>query len=254
MIKQKISGIVPTYNEEDHIEDCLKSLRWVDELILIDSFSTDTTLSIAKRYVDKVIQHEYHYPASQKNWIIPQASHQWIILIDADERVTPKLRDEIETLLQDGPQKKAYWVYRTNFFFGKEIKHCWGKDRVIRLFTKEHRYEDVKVHEEIITKKEETGTLAGKLIHYSYRDLGDYFVKLSRYSLLGREKSFSKGRRAHLFNIITAPFGMFLKRYILRLGFLDGIHGLLLSLLGAVSVLMKYIGLWELQKKTGKIR
>lgn len=254
-MRLKISGIVPTYNEEDNIEDCLKSLGWVDELIVVDSFSKDNTVSIAQKYADKIIQHKYDYSATQKNRIIPQAFHQWVIFVDADERVKPELRDEILRLLENGPDKKAYWIYRTNFFMGKEIKHCgWEKDKVIRLFTKEHRYEDVKVHAEIEAKKEEIGTLSGKLVHYSYRNFEDYLVKLQRYSQWGAEKSFVKGNRANPFNILFAPFGMFFKRYIFNWGFLDGIHGFILSLLAAVSTLMKYIKLWELQVETKKVK
>jgi glycosyltransferase involved in cell wall biosynthesis len=248
-MRQKISAIVPAYNEEDNIENCLRSLDWVDELIVVDSFSTDSTVTIAKKYASNVIQHKYNYSADQKNWIIPQAKYEWIILVDADERVSCRLKEEILKVLER-PHKKAYWIYRANFFMGKEIKHCgWEKDRVIRLFTKEHRYEDVKVHAEIQSKKEETGILSGKLIHYSYRNFGDYLMKLRRYSKWGAEKSFSAGKRANFFIILAAPLGMFLKRYILNLGFLDGIHGLILSLLSAVSVLVKYIKLWELQRE-----
>ncbi len=248
-MRQKITGIVPIYNEEDNIEDCLKSLDWVDELLVVDSFSTDNTVSIAQKYADKIVQHKYDYSARQKNWIIPQASHNWIILIDADERVSPKLRSEILGLLEKGTNKKAYWIYRANFFMGKEIKHCgWEKDRVIRLFTKEHRYEDVQVHAEIQAEKEHTETLSGKIIHYSYKNLDDYLIKLRRYSKWGAEKSFAAGKRANFFIICAAPLGMFLKRYIGKLGFLDGIHGFVLSLLASFSVLIKYIRLWELQR------
>ncbi|MBU0533477.1 MAG: glycosyltransferase family 2 protein [Candidatus Omnitrophica bacterium] len=247
-MKQKISAIVPTYNEEDNIQDCLKNLDWVDELIVVDSFSTDNTVSIAQKYADKIIQHKYDYSARQKNWIIPQASHNWVILIDADERVNPQLRNEILQLLEKGPDKKAYWIYRTNIFMGKEIRHCgWEKDRVIRLFTKEHRYEDVRVHAEIQAGKEHMAMLSAKLVHYSYKNLDDYLIKLRRYSKWGAEKSFTAGKRANFFIICAAPLGMFLKRYIGKLGFLDGIHGLVLSLFASFSVLIKYIRLWELQ-------
>ncbi len=252
-MRQKISAIVPTYNEEDNIEDCLKSLDWVDELIVVDSFSDDRTVPIAQKYTKRVIQHKYDYSAAQKNWVVPQTSYEWIILVDADERVTPQLRDEILQLFEKGPDKKAYWIYRTNFFLGKEIKYCgWHKDRVIRLFMKQHRYEDVRVHAEIQAKKGQTGMLSGRLIHYSYRSFEDYLIKLQRYSKWGAEKSFEKGKRANPFNILFAPLGMFLKRYFVNFGFLDGFHGLILSLLAAVSILMKYVRLWELQKTLGK--
>jgi len=248
-MRQKISAIVPAYNEENNIEDCLKSLNWADELVVVDSFSGDKTISIAKKYTDKIIQHEYSYSAAQKNWIIPQVSYEWIILVDADERVSPELRDEILKLLEKGPGKSAYWIYRRNFFLGKEIKHCgWQKDKVIRFFTKEHRYKNVRVHAEILTTKEQTGTLNGKFIHYSYKNFDDYLTKLQRYSKWGAEKSFAAGKRANAFNVLFVPLVMFFKRYFINLGFLDGRHGFILSLLAAVSVSVKYVKLWELQK------
>ncbi len=247
-MRQKISGIVPTYNEENKIEDCLKSLDWVDELIVVDSFSTDNTLAIVKKYADKVIQHKYNYSASQKNWIIPQTKYEWIILVDADERVPEELKEEILKVLEQ-PSKKAYWIYRDNFFLGKRIKHCgWNEDKVVRLFTKDHRYEDVKVHAEIITNKKETGVLKAKLVHYPYENIGDYFVKLRRYSKWSAEKSFVKGKRTTVFHIFFIAPLVFLKKYIVLAGFLDGFHGLILSLFASISALMKYIKLWELQK------
>jgi len=119
---QKISALIPTYNEEHNIVEAIDSVAWADEVIVVDSFSTDRTIELAKAKGVKVIQREYQYSASQKNWAIPQAKNQWILLIDADERVSDKLREEIQKTLQKSHQKEAYWIKRQNHFMGKKVR------------------------------------------------------------------------------------------------------------------------------------
>jgi len=249
--RRKVTGIVPVFNEEENIRACLESISWVDELIVVDSFSTDRTVEIAREYTDKVYRHEYKYSTAQKNWIIPQASHEWIFLLDADERCTPELRAEIEALLdaEEDPPHGAYWIYRRNFFLGKEIKHCrWNKDKVIRLFLRDrYRYEDVEVHGEI-QPQDDVGVLRGRIEHYSYRTLDDYFTKLLRYTPWGAEKALKQGTRGRVFHILFRPAWEFFRRYVLYLGFLDGVHGLILSLTSAASVMFRFIKLWELDR------
>lgn len=251
-MKRKITGIVPAFNEEVNIRECLESIKWVDELIVVDSFSTDKTLDIAKEYTDAIYQHEYKYSTAQKNWIIPQASHEWILLLDADERCTPELRKEIEDTLNsdEEPEHGAYWIYRRNHFLGKEIKHChWDHDRVIRLFKRDdYHYEDVKVHGEIYPQ-DNVGKLEKRLMHYAYRNLNDYFKKLLRYTPWGAEKALNKGIKGNLLHIIVNPAWEFFRRYFLYLGFLDGMHGLLISLTSTAMILFRYIKLWEICNK-----
>jgi len=251
-MKRKITGIVTTFNEEENIRECLGSITWVDELLVVDSFSTDKTLDIVKEYTDTIYQHEYKYASAQRNWIIPKATHEWILLLDADERCTPELRQEIETLLnqENEPEHGAYWIYRINYFLGKQIKHChWSHSRSIRLFKRDdYRYEDVKVHGEIYPQ-DNIGRLKNKFLHCPYRNLGDYYKKLVRYAPWGAEKALKKGVNGDLLHIIVNPAWEFFRRYFLYLGFLDGKEGFILALLMSYTVRMKYIELWQKQRK-----
>ena len=142
-----LTVIISCFNEEKMIGDCLASVRFADEIIVVDSFSTDRTLEIARPVVTKLLQHEYVNPAAQKNWAIPQATHQWILILDADERATPELAAEIQAILQN-PKNDGYWIRRRNFFWGREIRYGnWQNDKVLRLFRRDKgRYVDVQVH------------------------------------------------------------------------------------------------------------
>jgi glycosyltransferase involved in cell wall biosynthesis len=250
---EKLTALIPTFNEEAVIRDCLESVRWADELFVVDSFSDDRTLEIAREYGARVIQHEYVNSAAQKNWAIPQSSHSWVLLVDADERVTPGLRDEIRSILEQGPRHDGYWIHRANHFLGKRMKHCgWETDRVIRLFRRDvARYEEKEVHAEI----ELPGALpvlVHPLLHYSFRSFSQYWRKMQLYSDWGASQMFKEGKRAGWVSIGLRPLQRFVKMYLIRLGFLDGIHGLVLSMLGAFAVFLKYARLWELGLSHGR--
>ena len=150
----KVTAIIPTKNEAHNIESVLASVAWCDEILVVDSFSTDNTVELAKKYTSRIIESEYINSASQKNRAIPQAAHEWILLVDADELVTPELKNEIQELLkQDNIPHDAYWIYRKNYFMGKEVKYSgWQRDKVIRFFKRDTcRYEEKHVHAEVIT-------------------------------------------------------------------------------------------------------
>ena len=133
--RPSLSVIVPTFNEETTLRDCLESVRFADEILVVDSFSTDATVDIARGCGARILQHEYGYSARQKNWAIPQATHPWVLLVDSDERVTPGLKEEILALLGAGPKHDGYWILRANHFLGRRMRRCgWGTDKVIRLF------------------------------------------------------------------------------------------------------------------------
>jgi len=251
-MREKLTVIVPTYNEEKNIEACLKSLTFADEIIVVDSFSTDKTKDIALKFTDNFIEHEYVYSTKQKNWIIPKAKYKWILLVDADERVDEKLKNEILSVLENAPTFDAYWIRRRNFISGREIKHgAWGRDKVIRLFKRDRcRYEDKEVHGEIIVDGK-TGKLKNKLIHYTYNNVDEYISKLIRYSVWGANQRYKEGWKGSLINVIFQPPFIFFKNYILYLGFLDGIDGFIVEILNSYYVLLKYIRLWE---KTSKLK
>ncbi|MBL7663854.1 MAG: glycosyltransferase family 2 protein [Bacteriovoracaceae bacterium] len=250
---QKITAIIPTFNEEIHIKAAIESVLWCDEIIVVDSFSTDKTVEIAKSFSQvKLLQRDYQYSASQKNWTIPQAKHEWIFLLDADEIPTPKLVEEIKTILKTGTPHAGFWVYRNTHFMGKAIKFSgWQSDRVIRLFKRDEcRYQDLKVHAEIESKGE-ISKLKNKLIHYTYKDFSSYLKKADRYTNWGAMDRFTKMQKKNqkigVFEIITKPVFRFLRHYVLKLGVLDGIHGFVVSSLGAYNVFIRTVKIWRLQ-------
>ena len=151
MIESKITAIITCYNEEDLIEQAIRSLLWADEIIVVDSFSSDGTVEIVQSFDRvKLLQHEYETPTKQKNWVIPQAKHQWIFLIDADEIPTDNLINEIQSIVINPKSKELYWIYRQNYFMGKKLNFIWRGDKVIRLFQRDKcKYQDVFVQEEI---------------------------------------------------------------------------------------------------------
>lgn len=252
MARAALTVIVPTYNEEANLRACLESVRFADELLVVDSFSTDGTTGIAREFGARIVQHEYVYSARQKNWAIPQAGNDWVLLVDADERVTPGLRAEILELLEKGPTQDGYWIYRANHFLGKRMRHCgWESDRVIRLFRRDTaRYQDRRVHAEIALPGP-LPALHHPLEHHTFRSFGQYMERINRYSEWGAAQMYSEGRRAGPLTIFGRPIVRFLKMYIVKLGFLEGVHGLVLSMFGAFSVYLKYSRLWELSLRGG---
>jgi glycosyltransferase involved in cell wall biosynthesis len=250
----KVSALIPTFNEEENLRDCLNSLRWADEIFVVDSFSQDRTLEIAREFSARVAQHEYLNSAAQKNWAIPQAAHPWVLLVDADERVTPELQQEIRGILEEGPRFEGYWIRRANHFLGRRMKHCgWETDKVIRLFRRDAaRYQEREVHAEVDLQGP-IPVLRSPLLHYSFRSFKQYWRKMQLYSDWGASQLHREGKRAGWIAIAFRPPIRFLKMYVLRLGFLDGIHGLVLCVLAAFTVFLKYAKLWELDQRDSVI-
>jgi glycosyltransferase involved in cell wall biosynthesis len=251
-LARKLTVLVPTGNEEANLRACLESVKWADELFVVDSFSTDRTLEIAEEFGARVVQHEYVNSAAQKNWAIPQASHDWVFVLDADERVPPELAEEIRgaLALPDSERAAAYSVRRRTFFFGREIRHCgWETDSVIRLFDKRRAgYPEMWVHANMDVNGP-VGRFRGRLLHYTYTSMEQYFEKFGRYTTWSAKDLAERGRRATLLNLLARPLCRFLKMYLLRLGFLDGLPGAVLCGLAACSVFTKYAKLWEMQRK-----
>jgi glycosyltransferase involved in cell wall biosynthesis len=243
-----LSVIITTLNEESNIVECLRSIQWAAEVLVVDSGSTDRTVELATPLADRILTHPYDTPARQKNWAIPQAAHEWVLLVDADERVTPALRDEILAILARGPESDGYWIRRANFFIGRQVRHCgWGGDTVIRLFRRDvSRYQDRKVHAEIDLPGP-LPTLEHPLEHHTFRSFGQYWRKIDLYSDWGARQMYLEGRRTGGAGIAFRTLGRFIRMYILKRGFLEGAHGVVLSLFGAFTVYLKYARLWELQ-------
>ena len=249
MSRRPLTAIVPTYNEKANLDAVLDSVRFADEVLVVDSFSTDGTAEHARGLADRVIQREYGYSASQKNWAIPQAAHEWVLLVDADERVTPELRAEIETILaQEDLPERSFWIRRENHFLGRRVRYSgWQNDRVIRLFRRECRYADKRVHAEI-NSGAPAGTLSAPLQHFTAERLGPYLSKQDRYSTWKAEMALARGLRPKAGHFLVEPVWHFFRRYVLQGGVLDGYRGLVISALEGNSVLLRYIklyGMWR---------
>ncbi len=248
MVMQRLSVIVPCFNEKAMIKDCLASVHFADEILVVDSFSTDGTLEIARSCATRVLQHEYINSAAQKNWAIPQAKHDWVLIVDSDERVTPELAAEIQAILQ-APQYEGYWIRRRNFMLGKEIRYgMWSADKVLRLFRRDlGRYEEKHVHAEIQLPGR-VGWCREKLVHQSFRSLSQYLRKVDRYSTWGALNASDRGLRGTGWRVVGHSSGSFLKSYLLKRGFLDGVEGLIIALMESYMAFLKYAKLYELQR------
>jgi glycosyltransferase involved in cell wall biosynthesis len=244
---EKITAIIPTFNEQHNIEAAIDSVSWADEIIVVDSFSTDETVKIAKEKGVRLLQREYGNSASQKNWTIPQAKFDWVFLLDADERVTENLKLEIKKLLNTTLKDDAYWINRDNFFMKKKIRFSgWQGDKVIRLFKRDQcRYEEKHVHAEIICNGT-VGVLKNSLVHFTFKDISHYLEKWDRYSSWSARDHFKKGQRPTLFHFVFKPAFRFFRDFILRLGFLDGVTGLIVCSLSSMGIFMRYVKLKQI--------
>lgn len=242
-----LTVIVITHNEELNISDCLESVKWANEIVVVDSNSSDNTIGLAKIYTTKVFTKEWKGYSEAKNFAIEQATNKWILSLDADERVTPELSEEINLILRNpGNKYNAYEVGRRAYFLGKWIRHCgWYPGYVVRLFMRqEGKYNGSRVHEKLEVKGN-IGRLKNDLIHFTDRDLNHYFSKYNNYTSLAAQGLFEKSRKFRNTDIVLRPVFTFLKMFFLRLGFLDGIHGFVLCFLSASYVFTKYAKLWE---------
>lgn len=244
-----LSIIITTYNESDHIERALRSVAWADEWLVVDSFSTDDTVAKAKGMGATVVQRAYQGPADQKNWAIPQAKHDWILLLDADEVVSESLQEEINTLLAlpKGPAEEAYWIPRQNYFMGRWIRYSgWQGDKVVRFFRRDRaRYNTQQVHEEIVTEGIRVGILNEALQHYTFRNLDHFLDKTRRYARWSAQDHTARTPKVTLFHLWIKPLFRFFKHFILQQGFRDGQAGFIISVVMAWGVCLRYLYLKE---------
>jgi glycosyltransferase involved in cell wall biosynthesis len=245
----RVSVYVIAYNDEPNMRACLESVAgWGNELIVVDSHSTDKTEAIAREFTDKIFQVDFKGFGDLRNRAVSHCSHEWVFSLDSDERMTPELRVEIEQLLERGADADAYFVPRKNYFLGRWIEHCgWYPDyRQPQLFRKgRFRYREELVHESFDCEGP-VGYLKNPAIQYPFRDIDHYVVKQDRYSDLMARRMAEQGRRFAVHQLVTHPLGAFLKMYVQRAGFLDGMPGLILSGLYGYYTFMKYAKFWEL--------
>jgi len=244
----KISVTVITKNEEKNISDCLKSVDWADEIIVVDSESTDRTVELAKQFTDKIFIRKWEGYVPQKRYALSLASNEWILSLDADERITPELKEEILKLAPG--DYSGFKIRRKNFLLKKEITSCgWEKDYQLRLMRKENAsFSDRLVHEKFIVEGK-VETLTNPMMHYTFSSFSEYFSKINYYSSLKAQELFTKKKRVGAWTIFSHTISAFFAFFIIRRGFKDGVYGLIISLLHSVSTMMNYVKLWELQNK-----
>ena len=245
--RPRLSAIITTFNEEHNIVDCIRSLEWCDEIMVVDSYSTDKTCELIRQFPKvKLTQRVYHGSAAQKNWAIERAAHDWILIFDADERCTDKLRTEIQSLLASGPKHDSYTIRRRVYFFDKKIRFSgWQHDEVVRLFRRGRAYyPNRRVHADMITAGP-APRLNSPLNHYMVYDLAEYIQRLTKYGIWGAAQQWKEGRRSGVFQFLGRPIWRFFRTYVLQLGILDGYHGMIFCALQAYSTFVKWSVLWS---------
>jgi glycosyltransferase involved in cell wall biosynthesis len=245
----RISAVIISYNEQEKIESCLCSLSSVaDQIIVVDSFSTDDTLEICRRHADKIVQRPWTGYRDQKQFAVSLADHDWVLSIDADERLAEELAAELRAWKDSTPRANGYFLPRRTFFLGRWIRYTtWYPDWQMRLFRKSKgNWEGGRVHESFRVQGR-TGKMKAPLEHFTYSSLSEYATQLERFSSLKAADQYEAGQRAGLLKLVCQPPAIFFKNYLLRLGFLDGVPGFAVSALSAVSRLFQLLKLWELQ-------
>jgi glycosyltransferase involved in cell wall biosynthesis len=242
-----VTAVIAAHDESANIEACIASVDWASEVIVVENDSIDDTVDRARGAGATVISPKFTTIGAARNNAIERVKTQWVLVVDADERCTPELAAEITQLIDKPMAYDAYRVPRRNFFLGKEIRHGgWGTDRPIRFFRRELRYNANQVHEHVVASGE-TGELKNALLHYTYTSLDQYFEKFNRYSRWWAEQNYGRGRKGSVTAVFFRPPARFVRMYLLKGGFLDGGHGLVLACLAAASVMAKYARLWEMR-------
>jgi glycosyltransferase involved in cell wall biosynthesis len=269
-----ITVIFTTFNEAPNIRAALESVaHWAAEILVVDSFSTDGTVEIVQKFGGvQLFQRAYFGPSDQKNWAIPQAKYPWVLLMDADERATPEMRAEIAFILR-GPSESenassvlnsdvsnsqssvydCYWIGFSHYFMGQKVRFSgWQNDKTIRLIQRDKcRYNDNRVHEEIVSEGLKVGRLTAKFDHYTFRDIQHFVQKQERYAAWSALDHDKKTGRVTAFHFVVKPFFRFFKHYVLKLGFLDGKIGFIIAAVAAWSVFLRYVKIVENRQKVG---
>ncbi len=251
----KISAVLITFNEEANIEAALRSLEGIaSEIIVVDSHSTDLTVKIARRFTPNVFERTWTNYSDQKNYADDLAEHPWILSLDADERLSPELREELMALAKGEPPCAGFSMPRRVFYLGRWIKHSgWYPDRKVRLFRKDcARWEGAYVHEDLAVRGE-IRRLRGDILHFTYRNIADHLTRINAFSDLGAQKLYAQRKKCRLRHLLLVPPGRFIKSYILRRGFLDGFAGLVIAVLNGYGIFVRYAKLREIWKKGERI-
>ena len=248
----KVSAVIITHNEERNIADAIRSVAWADEILVVDSESTDRTRETAEDLGARVVVKPWPGFAAQKQFATESASNDWILSLDADERVTEELRKEIEVIRRAGPKFDGYSIARRSIYLGREIRFGgWYPDRQLRLFDRRRgRWKDRIIHESFeLADGLRTGKLLGDLLHYSVENPEHHArMIVGRYAPLSARQMFAEGKRTSRFKAVVSCVSAFLRSYVFKLGFLDGFPGLLIAYFAAHNSLLKHLILLELPK------
>jgi len=245
-----IAVCVITLNEEDRIGDCLASVAWADEILVVDSGSTDRTVAIARERGARVIAREWPGYVAQKNFALEQAATDWVLCLDADERVSPRLAEQIRGAVAAAPGSIAgYRMARKTFYLGRWILHGgWYPDWKVRLVRRGRaRWGGIDPHDRL-EPEGPVGTLAGDLEHRTYRDITDHLLTIDRFTSVAAGELHARGRGGALAGMLLNAPAKFVKMYLLKAGFLDGLPGFIVAVLGSYYVFLKYAKLWELRR------
>jgi len=241
-----VTAVIAAHNESANIEACIASVEWAREVIVVENESSDDTVDRARSAGATVISPAFTTIGAARNNAIVRSKSPWVFVLDADERCTPELAEEIRQVVSRPGDASAFRVPRRNFFLGKEIRHGgWGSDKPVRLFRRDLRYNANLVHEHIDVTPAAVGEVKNRLLHYTYTSLDQYFEKFNRYSRWWADQNFAKGRRSNAAAVVFKPPARFVSMYVLKGGFRDGARGLVLACLAAASVMAKYARLWE---------
>lgn len=255
MSMMDISAVIITSNEEKRLEPALKSLQGIaSEIVVVDRFSTDDTLKLARKYTDRVFQRKWTDFADQKNFANSKASFGWILSLDADERISSELRQELLQLKETEPECSGFSMPRQVYYLGKWIRHSgWYPDRKIRLFRRDKaRWEGAYVHEELVIEGV-VEKLEGAIHHFTYRDISEHLKRINAFSELGAKKLYARQKKCRWHHLVLLPFFRFVKTFLFRAGFLDGFAGFVISVLHGYAIFLRYAKLREIWKKGEKI-
>jgi len=239
---RKISACIISYNEEAKIDDCLASLApVVDEIVVVDSNSTDRTVEIASRYTKRVIPQAFLGYVAQKQLAISLATHDWVLVLDCDERVTPELAESIRSLTESEDDHSAYEVPRKTFYVYRWLNHCWYPEWRVRLFDRRRCEQGgTEPHDKVIVREGSTGRLRGDLLHYSFDSLSGHVRTLNSFTSIAARELVERRKKVTILTPFTHAFWICFKLYILRRGFLDGFAGFCVAMLSGVHVFVKY--------------
>lgn len=245
--KDTVSATVITFNEEDNIARCLESVSWVDEIIVVDSFSTDNTVSLCRKFTDRVIQRAWPGHVRQKQFALEQATGSWVLSLDADEVLSAKAREEIRTnVLAGSPSENGFVFPRQSYYLGRWIRHGgWYPDKKLRLVRKEHaRWTGRDPHDKLRVNGA-TSELEGKILHYVYKDISHQLKTVDSFSSISAQNWVQDGKAFSLFLLLFRPPIRFLETFVWKRGFLDGLPGFIIAVISSYYVFCKYAKLWE---------